>query len=325
MSDTGTGEASRTPAAETLMRWELLRTLAGVRGGKESSLVVKKIQPPGLEDLEITGPLDVSRVEAVEAQLHKLAIKHQEKAGKEQEPSQRSSLKADSGYRSFMLPHMIEDPQVESRGAENKVPSAVPLRRSTILSGDPRKQRRSTSSNYNSATETRDAGDLGSQHNEHSLRIIDHHVGNGQDLHSVMNDDRDISGTPVVGSPRSFEPNSRESASHVPTSGIAEVPSDPSGSIRAAASGPSSSGSKNVRNQFSDSRASISGKQLGLASPSQDTLPKREEKYTGGGITDTHSMERKDKHRLNRAPRVIPVRSSEAESEHDISTGTGEV
>lgn len=96
------------------MRWELLRILSGARSKRNSEIAAKEQasasketeetasgeprSPSGLEKLNIKGPLDASNVEAVEAELHRLAA---EQAGHSPDSPQ---VKGDRGHRPLMLP-----------------------------------------------------------------------------------------------------------------------------------------------------------------------------------------------------------------------------
>lgn len=107
MSALRTSDAGHTKtAAETLMRWELLRILAGARDHSQSNEpTTGSSQLPGLGGLSISGPLSPATIEKVDAALHALVASEDLKSHFP-EPSAATEKKSTTGLRSLVLPQM---------------------------------------------------------------------------------------------------------------------------------------------------------------------------------------------------------------------------
>lgn len=127
-------------AAETMMRWELLKVLTGVRDQRiDPSDVVDRIisiQKSGdLNQLFLNGPLDVDRMKNVDKALHALA--HEQDNSKASSPQAEGTLakehEQDSGLKELRLPSKVD---AQTEGEVRRQPSMKSTKVRYRSSGD---------------------------------------------------------------------------------------------------------------------------------------------------------------------------------------------
>lgn len=167
------------------MRWELLRILAGARdkAAPHIDAQAQVQQLPGLENVDINGPLDASTIEKVDAALHALASEELEASS----PLERrvhvvAERPGNGGLRSLMLPQAV----AQSQGADfapdidtGLEPPAGLLRRAVSAPSKARYRRSAPSTSYLNPQREETASQLAAAASSHK-RAVCHQGGDAQ-------------------------------------------------------------------------------------------------------------------------------------------------